>query len=88
LDELPLLVFKMREVAHRFLLGLGYSLGGTLFVTAPNDFGNTLEKDELKSTLTRRYGFTLSTLWQQYSLMVECQRILSRGEGDLPSSSP
>jgi len=52
----------MREVAHRFLLGFGYGLGGTLFVTALNDFGNTLGQDQLKVTLTRKCGFTLSTL--------------------------
>jgi hypothetical protein len=53
MDKLPLLVFKMGEVAHCFLLRLGDSLGCALFVAALDNFGDTLKKNEIKTTVTR-----------------------------------
>jgi len=42
MDEFSFLVFEMREISHRFLLGVCYSFGCTLFITAFDDLGNTL----------------------------------------------
>lgn len=54
MDKLPLLVFKMGKIAHCFLLRVGDGLGCALFVATLNNFGDTLKKDEIKMTVTRR----------------------------------
>lgn len=44
----------MREVAHRFLLSFSYGLGGTLFVTALNDCGNTLGVGSVEGNINKK----------------------------------
>jgi hypothetical protein len=54
LNELALFVLEMGEVAHCFLLGQAHGLGGALLVSPFDDFGDTLRKNEMKVTMTRR----------------------------------